>query len=563
MITLPVGVCDVVKSPTCSLYCHRDSFEIIRKFSSHPSILKIRSSINDGSTFEFSHIHPWDTYQVIMGLNTKKSTSGSLPTHILQYVAKECSVPLTDCFNNCILDGVFPTELKLAHVIPVFKSGEASSKLNYRPISILPSLSKVFEKLLFLQINSFFKNKFSSLLCGFRANHSTQKALFLLLQKWQSCLDTSGKIGTILMDLSKAFDCLPHALLLAKLEAYGFTLNSLKLMMNYLGGRFQRVKIGSTLSKWLEVLLGVPQGSILGPLLFNIFINDFFLFMTRTDVCNFADDNTIYSCASTADVVISDLEIDLRISLNWFHANQLVANPSKFKLMFLGMKEGNLTLFIDNNLIMPSKSVKLLGITIDKELKFDLHIDNICKQANKKVCCLYRIRRFLNVDNAQRLCNAFVLSNFNYCPLIWMFCNKTLDGKINTVHKRALRAVTRDYNNSLEELISSVRGLKIHQRNLQTLLTEMYKCIVDVSASAIDRSLFPSKGTPYYLRTSILVSLPPTKSIRFGTNSILFRGSQLWNSLPDSIKKCGSLSLFKKNVASWAGSKCLCPLCKV
>ena len=249
--------------------------------------------------------------------------------------------------------------------------------------------------------------------------------------------------------------------------------------------------------------------------------------MTRTDVCHFADDNTIYSCASTAAVVISDLETDLRNSLNWFQANQLVANPSKFKLMFLGMKEGNLTLFIDNNLIMPSKSVKLLGITIDKELKFDLHIDNICKQANEKVCCLYRIRRFLNVDNAQRLCNAFVLSNFNYCPLIWMFCNKTLDWKINTVHKRALRAVTRDYNNSFDELISSVRGFKIHQRNLQTLLIEMYKCIVDVSASAIDRSLFPLKGTPYYLRTSILVSLPPTKSIRFGTNSILFRGSQL------------------------------------
>ena len=273
--------------------------DVIEKFSDHPSILMIRSTMNERSNFEFSHIHPWETYQVIMSLNPKKSTSGSIPTKIIQSIAKECSIPLTDCINNCIADGIFPTELKLASVIPVHKSDDTSSKKNYRPISILPSLSKVFEKLLSAQINKFFENKFSNLLCGFRRNHSTQHALIKLLQKWQSCLDKSGKVGTILMDLSKAFDCLSHELLIAKLAAYGFNINSLKLMMNYLSGRFQRVKIGSILSIWFELLLGVPQGSILGPLLFNIFINDFFSFMQRTEVCNFADDNTIYSCAST------------------------------------------------------------------------------------------------------------------------------------------------------------------------------------------------------------------------------------------------------------------------
>ena len=181
---------------------------------------------------------------------------------------------------------------------------------------------------------------------------------------------------------------------------------------------------------------------ILGPLLFNIFINDFFSFMTRTEVCNFADDNTIYSCASNIDMVISDLEIDMINSLSWFKSNQLVANPGKFKLMFLGMNETKLALFIDKIKVVPSNSVKLLGITIDNDLKFDLHINNICKQANKKVWCLYRIRKYLDKIHAHRLCNAFVLSNFNYCPLIWMYCNKTLDAKINRVHKRALRAVT-------------------------------------------------------------------------------------------------------------------------
>ena len=229
--------------------------------------------------------------------------------------------------------------------------------------------------------------------------------------------------------------------------------------------------------------------------------------------------------------------------------------------MFLGMNERKLGLFIDKNLIMPSKSVKLLGITIDKELKFDIHINNICKQANKKLFCLYRIRKFLDENQALRLCNAFVLSNFNYCPLIWMYCNKTLNSKINRVHKRALRAATGAYENSLDELLSLDKGLMIHSRNLQALLVEIYKSFYG-SNSHIMRSLFHLKITPYSLRTSCLLSLPPTKSIRFGTNSLLFRGSQLWNSLPDSIKKSNSIEVFKQNVASCVGLKCLCPLCK-
>ena len=448
----------------------------------------------------------------------------------------------------------------MASVIPVFKSEDTSCKKNYRPISILPSLSKVFEKLLSLQINVFFENKFSKVLCGFRAKHNTQHALVTLLQKWKACLDNSGKVGTILMDLSKAFDCLPHELLIAKLEAYGFQQNSLNLLKNYLNGRFQRVKIGSVFSKWLEILLGVPQGSILGPLLFNIFINDFFSFMQRTDVCNFADDNTIYSCATTSDAVISDLEVDMDISLSWFKSNQLVANPTKFKLMFLGMDDENLVFYINNKSITPSKYVKLLGITIDNELKFDVHINNICKQASSKIRCLHRIRKFLGESQALRLCNAFVLSNFNYCPLTWMFCNKTLNAKLNRVHKKALRAVYGVYETSFQDLLSIEGSLTIHSRNLHTLLIEIYKSLSG-SNPEIVRNLFQLKVIPYSLRISCLLELPPANSKRFGINNIIFRGSQLWNSLPDHIKLITNLDDFKKHLKSLVDLKCLCPLC--
>lgn len=212
------------------------------------------------------------------------------------------------------------------------------------------------------------------------------------------------------------------------------------------------------------------------------------------------------------------------------------------------------------NIVTPSKSVKLLGITIDNDLKFDLHINDICRKANNKIWCLYRIRKYLDEKHARRLCNAFVLSNFNYCPLIWMYCNKTLDAKINRVHKRALRAVTGIYDKSLDELLSSEGGLMIHSRSLQTLLAVIYKSLLGLNAD-IMRDLFCLKISPYSLRISCLLSLPPTKSIRFGSNSILFRGSQLWNSLPDSIKMSKNVEIFKQNVSSWVGLKCLCPLC--
>ena len=532
----------------------------VLKYSTHPSVLKIKSLNYGELNFEFSHIYPWDTYQAIMKLNSSKTVSGPIPVKDLQRAARTCCISLTDCFNSSINNGEFPTDQKLSSVVPIHKKDDTTDKANYRPISLLPTISKVFERLLFDRMLPFIEKKLSNLLCGFRAKYSTQHALINLLQRWQHCLDKSNSIGAILMDLSKAFDCLPHDLLIAKLQAYGFGKASLKLLQSYLSKRFQKTKVGSSFSSWLEVLLGVPQGSILGPLLFNIFINDIFQFIENSEICNFADDNTIFSCDSTFETVVFNLELDAKNILNWLQINQLVANPAKFQFILLGNSGKKLCLAINKNIIKLSDEVKLLGITIDSKLTFNSHVNGLCKSASKKIKCLYRVRNFTNQFQAKLLYNTYVLSIFNYCPLVWMYCSRTANNNINRVHTRALRAIYNDVSLNLDELILLDSSSSIHVRNLRALLTEIFKSLNRQNPSFM-WSLFIKKESTYDLRRSTLLKLPTVLTTKFGTKSLIFRGSLLWNSLPNNFKNNTNGVDFKEALLNWKGDDCTCHLC--
>ena len=499
---------------------------------------------------------------MVMSLNSKKSTSGEINTKILQKSANICSYEFKNCFNCSLDKGDFPESLKCATITPVFKEGDPSSVKNYRPISILPTVSKVFEKIIAEQLNPFFEDRFSTLLCGFRKGHSTQHALLRLLHHWQRALDDSNIVGTVLMDLSKAYDCLPPDLLIAKLAAYGLKHNSLLFLFNYLTNRQHRVRIGDKLSNFLDISMGVPQGSILGPILFNIFLNDLFFSDREAKLCNFADDNTLYAIATLLAEVIQKLNIEIQEILKWFKINGLVANPGKFQVMFLGRFTPISTFSIGNISVKVKNQVKLLGIFIDDKLRFNSHVDLKCENAANKISALRRIRSCISLKTAKALCNAYIFSNFNYCPLIWMNFVKGNNTKMEKIQRRALSVVYQDFDSDLSQLLATCKDVTFHIKFIFKLLEEIYKTRHKLNPPFL-QELFTVKTSGHDLRRGEQLALPSTKTVKFGIQSLSFVGSLVWDRLPKDMKKSPSLNIFKSRLKMLPTNFCSCPICKL
>ena len=244
---------------------------------------------------------------------------------------------LQQLFNQALTTREFPSNLKNADATPVFKKNNPLCKENYRPISVLPIISKVFEKLMQNQINLHIKYFLPPYLCGYRKGFNSQHALISLIGRWRKSLDNKGYGGTVLLNPSKAFYTLNHDLLIAKLRMYGFfDIKTLKPLHSYLTKRWQRTKVNSSFSKWSELLQGVPQGSVLGPILFNIYLKNLFYLTEMTQVCNFAEDTTFYVCDKDLNTLINRLDHDTALAAEWFENDFMKLKHDKCHLLVSG-----------------------------------------------------------------------------------------------------------------------------------------------------------------------------------------------------------------------------------
>ena len=469
---------------------------------------------------------------------------------------------LSDTKLNCIEQSSFPNELKCADVTSLPKNGPSNTRTNFRPISVLPTVSKLFERIMDKQIAAYITSFLSSLLCGFRKGYSAQHALVRLLEKFKISLDEGGKAGAVMMDLSKAFDCIRHDLLIAKLHAYGFSHEALTLINDYLTNRQQRVKVNGPFSSWKNVTRGVPQGSVLGPLSFNIYINDLLLFIQNVDVCNYADDTTIYTCDKNLRNITHRLEHDCSVALKWFSDNFMKLNADKCHLLVLGQRSDDpVTVRIGNSEVVNSSEEKLLGVQIDNKLSFGNHVSKLCQKASNKLYALARISPYMDQSKLRTLMRAFITSQFQYCPLIWMFHSRQLNKKINKIQERALRITYQDAESTYSELLEKDCAVTIHTKNLQLLMTEMYKTKNGLNPSFM-QEIFCENATHYNLRNNNEFVQPRVKSVNNGTESVRFKGPQLWQMLPPTIRNSNSLCQFKTKIKNWYGENCPCRLCR-
>ena len=452
--------------------------KIISHYDEHPSIKMIREQKQKQNIelpdFKIPLATVEDINKILKKLNVKKSPGpGLILPELVKYVADIIDEPLKEIINEIISEHIFPDIAKIAHVTPGFKSGkkDRQDKVNYRPISGIGTFSKIIERYIEIKVNEYVESFLSIFISAYRKKYSTNNVLIRLIETWRVNLDNKKFVGAVLMDLSKAFDCVPHDLLIAKMHAYGFDLETLMLFFTYLKNRKQGVKVNNTIHSFMTMVSGVPQGSILGPMLFNLFINDITYFFEHSDLINYADDNTISAFGNTIKDLIKTLESESEIAINWLDVNDMIANPDKFQSIIIN-RHGKFDpvnqhiLKFNDYEITSSNSVILLGMEIDDRLNFENHINNLVRKAAGQLNYLISKKHCLNQEAKQVLIQSFIMSNFNYCPLVWLFCSSKLKNKQECIQKRALRFLYNDYESDYEHLLSMSNKPSIEVRKL-------------------------------------------------------------------------------------------------
>ena len=304
---------------------------IIERYKDHPSINLIKSKNSClANTFSFTPVSIEEVKRSIESLDPKiAAQEKDVHTNILTQNLDFFTFYVHKDINASISALRFPNGLKEADIIPVCKKKSKLSKEKYRPISILLNISKVYERCLYDQMSKYFEIRFSKFQCDFRKGYSAQHCLLAMIEKWKTAVENGGVFAALLTDLSKAFDCIPLGLIIVKLATYALDTNAPKLIHNYLSNWNQRVKVNRTYSIWKDIFYGVPQGSILGPLLFNIHLCDLFYFPENTDIASYADDNTLYSAEKNRETVINTIETSSQVLLHWFSDNFMKANRVK------------------------------------------------------------------------------------------------------------------------------------------------------------------------------------------------------------------------------------------
>ena len=465
---------------------------------------------------------------------------------------------LTYIYNLCIENDRFPDELKVAKVIPLPKSKELEDPNNYRPISLLSIISKPLEKHIHAHLLNYL-DKYSllhPLQSGYRPKHSCLTALSHMTSKWLTNINESMMTGAIFLDLRKAFDLINHDILLKKLTLYLKSAKSVSLLNSYLHNRQQCVYTQGEFSTKGHLKHGVPQGSVLGPLLFCLFINDLPMNISNPAVtCEmFADDTSLHAGGKEVKEIESVLQTSLNDVSSWCSKNSMLIHPHKTKSMLVSTRQKlqnstyTLSLSIDSTPVEQVSEHRVLGITLDDQFKWEAHTNNVCKKLSQNLFLLSKLKHFVNTETRILFFNAHIKSHIDYASPVWDMCPQTHMQHVNSLYRRSAKLILPDPSLSTDERMKKLNILSLDKHFEYNKCILMYKITCNRAPMYL-WNLFEHSQTRYENSRS---GLKPTRPrIDLTKSNISFAGASLWNSLPTSIREMSSLSSFKATLRKY------------
>ena len=495
-------------------------------------------------------------YTELTGLKVHKGAGlDGIAPKFLKDGARQLTPLITHIVNLSIVSSTVPDDMKSAKVIPLFKKKSRLEVGNYRPVSILSSVSKILEKSVYIQIDNYLSstNLLYQYQSGFRPGFSTDTCLIHLTDFIRNEVSQGNFVGMLLLDVQKAFDSVNHQILCRKLGAMGIDPS---WFLSYLSNRQQLVCIDGISSSLKSLSCGVPQGSLLGPLLYLCYSNDMET-SVRNKLLLYADDSVIISSHKDPKVISQSLSSDLQSCNNWLINNKLSLHVGKTECILFGSsrklsKVDQFQVTYNGQVIKAQESIKYLGVTLDQSLSGDIMVDSIIKKATGKLKFLYRYSQYFNQKLRKNLCSALIQCHLDYCCTSWFAdLNKSYQRKLQILQNKMVRFILdlspREHIGQVH--LDSIKWLNIHDRVKQLRLNHVFKVYNSLGPSYLDQSFTKTSDSHTHgTRSSSSLNFFVPRVSGCGSNTFFYQGILDWNSLPVNIKSIGDKYVFKTHV---------------
>ena len=550
-----------------------DPCEIAEKFNEFfiESITEITSGIGDGNggnseSTPITVTGYWQNFdlpdlqmlkKIVFNMDNKGSPD-DINVKFLKEHFQEIGETVLQLLNESLMNGEVPDVLKVSTVVPVRKVPKSVSVEDFRPINMLPALEKILERAVYNQLLNFVQQNevLTDYQSGFRKNYSCETAFQVVLNDWKEALNSGEIVLAVFLDLKRAFETIDRQKLLKKLQNYGVGGTVLRWFRSYLTNRVQRVRFGDVVSSEKSVDIGVPQGSILGPLLFILYINDLALEIKSCKFHFFADDTIVYLSKKELPSLVELVNEELKGIGNWLASNKLKLNVKKTKCMLLGKEtkhqewmSAGYSVEIENEQIDLVNTMKYLGIVVDRKLNFSDHVDYMCKKIAKKLGVLGRLSKFISMYSRKLVYNAIVLPHFYYCGTILSMINCTGISRLQKLQNKGMRHILQcDRFSHSADMLTRLEWLSVRQLGKYFGLTFVHRMRLGQMPRYFDTLLQKCDSIHNYHTRNSENYYVRTKRLKVAHESVFVRGIIEYNDLPTQLKCLSSTLLFKRNL---------------